>query len=55
MTAFVERLVQMISESAPIEDAVSNLVAGVLETTATRLAGGEALQADHAIDQESAA
>lgn len=40
MTEFVERLVQKWTEAAPLETAVSTLVAGVLETTATRLAGG---------------
>lgn len=38
MTAFVERLVQKIADSAPIETTVSNIVAGVLESTAARLA-----------------
>ena len=37
MTAFVERIVRTISEAAPIERAVSNIVAGVLENTATKL------------------
>ncbi len=41
MTAFVERLVQKFTEVAPIESAVSNIVAGVLESTATRLSRGE--------------
>ena len=38
MTALVERIVQKITEAAPIETTVSNFVAGVLENTAARLA-----------------
>lgn len=40
MTAFVERMVQKISEAAPFESALSHLVAGVLENTATKLSRG---------------
>ena len=38
MTALVERIVQKITEAAPIETTVSNFVAGVLENTAAKLA-----------------
>jgi hypothetical protein len=38
MTAFVELIVQKIAEAAPIENTVSDFVAGVLENTANRLA-----------------
>ena len=37
MTAFIERMVQKISEAAPIETAMSGLVAGVLENTTSKL------------------
>jgi hypothetical protein len=50
MTALVERIVQKIAESAPIETTVSNIVAGVLESTANRLARFET----PADDQEAA-
>ncbi len=46
MTAFVDRIVQTISEAAPIERAVSNIVAGVLEHTATKLSRGESVQVE---------
>ncbi len=38
MTALVERIIQKITEAAPIESTVSNFVAGVLENTAAKLA-----------------
>lgn len=41
MTAFVERIVQKLSEAAPIERAVSTIVADVLENTAAKLSRGE--------------
>lgn len=44
MTAFVGRIMQRISEAAPIERAVSNIVAGVLENTAAKLSRGEPAQ-----------
>lgn len=53
MTAFVERIVQKISEAAPFEDAVSHLVAGVLENTATRLSRGEPDQMDETVMDEN--
>lgn len=46
MTAFVDRIVQTISEAAPIERAVSNIVAGVLEHTATKLSRGKPVQVE---------
>lgn len=55
MTAFVERIVQKISETAPFETAVSHLVAGVLEHTATRLSRGEVIeQAEGSPDAKAA-
>lgn len=55
MAAFVERIVQRISEVAPFESAVSTIVAGVLESTAVRLSRGEPLQlAEGQPDQEAA-
>jgi hypothetical protein len=38
MTAFVELIVQKFTEAAPIENTMSNIVAGVLENTAAKLA-----------------
>jgi hypothetical protein len=38
MTAFVEAIVQKFTEAAPIETTMSNIVAGVLESTAAKLA-----------------
>lgn len=55
MTAFVERIVQRISEAAPFESAVSHLVAGVLENTAARLSRDEPLQADEGLPDVEAA
>jgi len=60
MTAFVERIVQKFTEAAPIENAVSTIVAGVLENTATKLSrgeipDGEALEAGEASPSEHAA
>lgn len=49
MTALVERIVQRIAESAPIESTVSNFVAGVLENTANRLARFETQGEDEAV------
>ena len=37
MPAFVEMIVQKIAEAAPIENSVSDFVAGVLENTANKL------------------
>ena len=37
MTAFVELIVQKFTEAAPIENTMSNFVAGVLENTAAKL------------------
>jgi hypothetical protein len=37
MPAFVEIIVQKIAEVAPIENSVSDFVAGVLENTANKL------------------
>lgn len=37
MTAFIERMVQKIAEAAPIETAMSGLVAGVIENTTSKL------------------
>jgi hypothetical protein len=55
MTAFVERIVQRISEAAPFESAVSTIVAGVLESTAAKLSRGAPVQlADVLPDQEAA-
>lgn len=55
MTAFVERIVQRISETAPFESAVSHLVAGVLETTAARLSRGEPVQVEDGLPDAEAA
>lgn len=55
MTAFVERLVQKITEVAPIENAVSSLVAGVLENTAAKLSRGEPVQTPEDLPDEQAA
>ena len=55
MTAFVERIVQKISEAAPFENSVSHLVAGVLENTATKLSRGEPVQADDGLPDAEAA
>jgi hypothetical protein len=38
MAALIEMIVQKIADVAPIEDKVSNFVAGVLENTANKLA-----------------
>ncbi len=46
MTAFVERIVQRLSEAAPIESAVSTIVAGVLENTAIKLSRGDRAQGE---------
>jgi hypothetical protein len=53
MTALVERIVQKISDAAPLENAVSVLVAGVLENTATKLAGGEPVQPEQNDDEDA--
>ncbi|MDB5616023.1 hypothetical protein [Tardiphaga sp.] len=53
MTALVERIVQKLTEAAPIENTVSNFVAGVLENTAAKLAWFE--PSDEAGDEEVAA
>lgn len=37
MTAFIERMVQKITEAAPIETAMSGIVANVLENTTSKL------------------
>ena len=37
MTAFIERMVQKITEATPIEAAMSGIVANVLERTSSRL------------------
>ena len=37
MPAFVEMIVQKIAEAAPIENSVSDFIAGVLENTANKL------------------
>jgi hypothetical protein len=42
MAALVEMIVQKIANAAPLENTVSNLVAGVLENTANRLSRFEA-------------
>ncbi len=55
MTAFVERIVQKFTEAAPIESAVSTIVAGVLENTATKLSGGEPVKPEEAPPAEEAA
>lgn len=55
MTAFVERIVQRISEASPFESAVSHLVAGVLENTATKLARGVPVQVDDDVPDAEAA
>jgi len=55
MTAFVERIVQRISEAAPFESAVSHLVAGVLENTAARLSRDEPLLAEEGLPDVEAA
>lgn len=55
MTAFVERIVRKISEAAPFENAVSHLVAGVLENTATKLSRGEPMQVDERLADVEAA
>jgi len=55
MTAFVERIVQKFTEAAPIESAVSNIVAGVLENTATRLSRGELPPSEEDTPAEEAA
>ncbi len=52
MTALVEKIVQKITEAAPIENTVSNLVAGVLENTAAKLARFE--PRDEAGEEETA-
>ncbi|QUS39821.1 hypothetical protein RPMA_13955 [Tardiphaga alba] len=54
MTAFVERLVQKITEVAPLEDAVSGIVAGVLENTANKIARGESGDGRQAFESEAA-
>jgi hypothetical protein len=56
MTDFVERIVQKMSEAALIESAVSHIVAGVLENTATKLSRGEPAQVedDHSDEEEVA-
>jgi hypothetical protein len=55
MTAFIERVVQKFTEAAPIETAVSSIVAGVLENTATRLSRGEVVEAREDQPAEEAA
>lgn len=55
MTAFVERIVQKFTEVAPIESAVSSLVAGVLENTATKLSRGEPVETSDDLSDEQAA
>jgi hypothetical protein len=55
MTALVERIVQRIAESAPIETTVSNFVAGVLENTANRLARFETPDEDAAVVSDDVA
>lgn len=55
MTAFIERIVQKISEAAPLENAVSNLVAGVLENTATKLSRRDPVQGEEGLPDVEAA
>ncbi|MET0968072.1 MAG: hypothetical protein ABWY18_02620 [Tardiphaga sp.] len=55
MTALVERIVQKIAESAPIEATVSSFVAGVLESTANRLARFETPVDDEAVASDEVA
>lgn len=55
MTAFIERIVQKISEAAPLENAVSHLVAGVLENTATKLSAGEPVLSEDSFPDVEAA
>jgi hypothetical protein len=38
MPDIVERLIELISESSPLEERVSGVVAGMIEKTASRLA-----------------
>lgn len=55
MTAFIERMVQKISEAAPIETAMSGIVANVLENTTSRLERFEPSRSllDHETDDEA--
>jgi hypothetical protein len=55
MTDFIERMVQRITETAPIESAVSTIVAGVLQSTALKLARGELAELSEAHPEEAAA
>lgn len=55
MTALVELIVQKIADAAPIENTVSNFVAGVLENTASKLARFEVPSNDDAVTSEEVA
>lgn len=46
MPDIVERLIELISESLPLEEKVSGVVAGMIEKTANRLARFETAQDD---------
>lgn len=55
MTAFIERMVQKITEAAPIETAMSGIVANVLENTTSKLERFESRRSafDQDIDDEA--
>lgn len=55
MTALIELVVQKIADAAPIENTVSNFVAGVLENTANKLARFEAPADDEAVVSDEVA
>jgi hypothetical protein len=55
MTDFIERMVQRITETAPLESAVSTIVAGVLQSTALKIARGELAELTEADHEEAAA
>lgn len=38
MSDIIERFIELISETAPLEDKVSGVVAGMIERTASRIA-----------------
>jgi hypothetical protein len=55
MDAFVEMIVQKIADVAPIENTLSDLVAGVLENTAAKLARFETTSDEPEVSPEEAA
>jgi hypothetical protein len=55
MTDFIERMVQRITETAPIENAVSSIVAGVLQSTALKMTRGEPGKLAEAHTEDAAA